>query len=114
MTFHSILDSSSGSDEPAGLIFDSTYLILVSGLPWQITKTKIVDIFHDVKILNGPNGIHFKIDDNRNKLNQAYIQLESEHDYHKAQSYNNISIGSIQIESKFYSNSFQLQNENKN
>lgn len=82
--------------------FDTTYLAHVSGLPWMITKSKVIETFSNVDILNGLDGIHFIIDDQRSESNQAaYIQLQTKEDFHKIQAFNRTKIGSVNIESNF-------------
>lgn len=62
--------------------YDSTYLIDVKGIPWTATKWEIIEFFKDLNILNGTDGIHFKLDSHYN--NDAFIQLSAFTDYHTA------------------------------
>ncbi|XP_031636300.1 uncharacterized protein LOC116349147 [Contarinia nasturtii] len=59
---------------------DSTWLIHVSGFPWVATKDEILAFFNDVSVLNGVDGIHFIINETKNKSNEAFIQLSSDKD----------------------------------
>lgn len=50
----------------------------MKGIPWTAAKLDIIDFFSDLHIMNGTNGIHFKIDNTFN--NDAFIQLASYED----------------------------------
>lgn len=85
---------------PIGFDFDdSAYLIKLAGIPWTATKAEIQAYFADINILNGINGIHFIIDDRKNAVNQAYLQLATRRDYSIAQGYNNTSMDGVYIKS---------------
>lgn len=58
---------------------DFGHLILVKGLPWIATRQEIIDFFGNYRILNGMNGIHFKVE--YEKSNIAFIQLAAKVDY---------------------------------
>lgn len=60
-------------------IFDTAHVIHVMGIPWTVTKQKMVEFFDDINILNGVNGIHFIID--HSKKNGAFIQVATKNDY---------------------------------
>lgn len=48
--------------------------------------------------MNGVKGIHFIIDNRKNKCNKTYIQLASEEDYKKVFCYNNKKLHGMNIE----------------
>lgn len=73
----------------------------MAGLPWQITKAKVLEMFPTVDILNDSDGIHFIINERRNKMNQAYLQLKTEQDIKEALKYNNTYIDPLYIESNY-------------
>lgn len=62
---------------------DPVHIVRLINIPWTATKTNIVDLFPNVDILNGKNGIHF-INDKDSKYNDAFIQLVSIKDYQLA------------------------------
>lgn len=62
---------------------DPMQLVRLINIPWTATKTNIVDLFPNVNILNGKNGIHFIVDKD-SKYNDAFIQLVSIKDYQLA------------------------------
>lgn len=66
-----------------------------------MTKAKVLEMFSKVQILNGSDGIHFIVNERRNKVNQAYLQLKTERDLREAQKYNNTYIDPVYIESNF-------------
>lgn len=86
--------------------YDSTYLIDVKGIPWTATKWDIVDIFDDLTILNGRDGIHFKVDKTYN--NDAFIQLTTYADYQMALKQKVRQIGRSAVKSKIFSLNFHI------
>lgn len=77
---------------------NSMHVIQVTGLPWQITKAKILELLPTVNIMNNSDGIHFIINERRNKMNQAYLQMKTEQDFKEALKYNNTYIDPLYIE----------------
>lgn len=80
--------------------YDTTYLIDVKGIPWTATKWEIIGFFEDFKILNGPDGIHFKVNNPSN--NDAFIQLTTFTDYHSAVKQKTRYIGNSAIKCKSF------------
>lgn len=62
---------------------DPSHVIHVENIPWTATKKEIVDLFGNIEILNGVNGIHFIVD-NEKIHNNAFIELASLKDYQLA------------------------------
>lgn len=83
-------------------IYDTTYLVDVKGIPWTATKWNIVEFFNDLSILNGCDGIHFKVDNTFN--NDAFIQLTTYADYQMATKQKVRRAGSAAIKSKYFQN----------
>lgn len=50
-------------------------------IPWAASKRQILDRFGAVNILNGPEGIHFIVDKELDRPNNAFIELGSLDDY---------------------------------
>lgn len=83
---------------PAGFNFnDSLYLLKITNIPWTATKSEVQAFLSEINILNGVNGIHFIIDETKNAINQAFIQLETRRDYSVAQNYNNEFMDGVRI-----------------
>lgn len=89
-------------------LYDTTYLLDVKGIPWTATKCDVVSFFPDFDILNGKNGIHFKVDNTFN--NDAFIQLTTYTDYHKALKQKVRYIGNSAIKGKHFSEKFLYSN----
>lgn len=92
-------DHPSSSSDP-----DPTYVIQAAGFPWIATKPKIVEFFNGINILNGTNGIHFKIDKTKNSYNDAFIQLATHKDYQSAMSCKVKFMGSVPVKSNIFFN----------
>lgn len=73
-------DEESGSQSSDG---DSLHIVRVVNIPWTATKSRLVDLFKDIKILHGAHGVHFIVDDEL-KYNDAFIQLATSADYKTA------------------------------
>lgn len=82
---------------------DSIHLVQGNGFPWSMTKQEMLKFFVGVNILNGIHGIHFIIDNRKNKCNKTYIQLASEEDYKKILCFNNKKLDGLNIESMRFS-----------
>lgn len=78
--------SESSDSSSHGFNYDSLYLIEVRGLPWSATRQEIQQFFSGCNLLNGKDGIHFIIGENR-KCGRAFIQFEQLRDYQLAQKY---------------------------
>lgn len=61
--------------------FDAKYLIQVRNLPWTATRQQIAEFFENLRIMNGMEGIHFIMNDRIMENAEAFIQMESMHDY---------------------------------
>lgn len=55
-------------------------LIIARGFPWKIGRTDVLNLFSDVCILNGENGIQI----NKNIAMEAYFKVTTENDIQKA------------------------------
>lgn len=64
-----------------GTINARRFVVRVLLIPWAATKAFILRHFDGVNILNGADGIHFIVDKELDKPNNAYIELESEDDF---------------------------------
>lgn len=82
-------------------VYDTTYLVDVKGIPWTATKWNIVEFFDDLNILNGCDGIHFKVDNTYN--NDAFIQLTTYTDYQTATKQKLRRAGTAAIKGKNFS-----------
>lgn len=58
--------------------------IIARGFPWKITKSDIRQMFSDVNILNGENGVQII----KNIAMEAYFKVGTENDLINALSYN--------------------------
>lgn len=74
------------------------YLVQSNGYPWSITKQEIIQFFNGVEILNGSKGIHFIIQERKNKCNKVYLQLASKIDYEKALTFTGKKLDGYNIE----------------
>lgn len=92
--------------------YDCTWLIRIRGLPWTASKREILDFFNGVNILNGENGVHLiTLSDNKSRpMGEAYIQLASEQDFNKAQTFHRKNMGQRYIESKLHELSSTTKN----
>lgn len=79
---------------------DPLHLIRVVNIPWTATKSSIVDLFTDIRILNGKNGVHFIID-SESKHNDAFIQLTSNNDYRLAMNCQGFRMDYTTVDSKY-------------
>lgn len=77
---------------------DPTHLIRVCNIPWTATKSGVADLFPQVNILDGKNGVHFVIDDD-SKYNDAFIKVASIKDYNLAMNNQGIRMDYTTVES---------------
>lgn len=88
-------------------MYDTTYLVEVKGIPWTATKWHIVEFFEDLNILNGRDGIHFKVDNTLN--NDAFIQLTTYTDYQMALKQKVRRVGSAAIKGELQNQFFSIK-----
>lgn len=67
-----------------GFNFDAKYLIQVRNLPFTATRPHIAELFENIQLMNGMEGIHFIMTDKITENVEAFIQLESMRDYKAA------------------------------
>lgn len=75
-------------------------MVLARGFQWKVTKRDVMDFFAGINILNGEKGINIM----KNVAMEAYIELVSKADVHKALALNNKRVDFRTIHGKYGKN----------
>lgn len=92
------------------------YVIRAENIPWTATKGEVVNVFANIEILDGKNGIHFILD--KDKIhNGAFVQLASKKDFQWALNRQNLHLKHFKIRSNSICHSnactnFEMTNDN--
>jgi heterogeneous nuclear ribonucleoprotein F/H len=73
-------------------------VIRLRGLPWEATPENIVEFFKDIKVKNGTEGVHFKMQRDGRASGEAFVELETSDDRDASLALNGQYIGKRYIE----------------